>query len=125
MLRLAVGTPLAPLIRIPLDLAAIAVEHAFQPVLRPQICSISFIGTVPLARLISLRVPIAVPIVAPVIVPVAIAFQTVQIIVGTPRRTIYVRGTLECRHDWAIASEKSHSPAIMQKYNFSLNGTLR
>jgi hypothetical protein len=92
MLRFAVGTPLAPLIRIPLNLAAIAVEHAFQPVLRPQVCSISFIGTVPLASLIPLRVPIAIPIVAPVIVPVAVpiavALQTVQIIVGTPRRTI-------------------------------------
>jgi hypothetical protein len=125
MLRLAVGTPLCPLIRIPLHFAAIAVQHAFQPVLCTQVCSISFVGTVPLARRISLRVPIAVPVAASVIVPIAVALQTVQIIVGASCRAIHVRGTLESRHDWAIASEKSHSPAIMQKYNFSLNGTLR
>jgi hypothetical protein len=105
----AVVAPFRALVRIPVSLSAVGIHGAFQSVLRSQVGGISFVR----ARHISIRIPII------------IAFHAIQIVVRTPRRTIRVRSRPEGRHDWAVASEKSHIPAIMQKYNFRLNGTLR
>jgi hypothetical protein len=98
---------------IPVIASAIVLRDPFQRLLQPILHS--KLRTV--AVVTALRLPRHVPI--------AIALHAVQVVVRAFDRAVWLGRCLERRHDGTIASEKSHRPAIMQKYNFRLNGTLR
>src|ERR1700733_7302109 len=107
--KLAIRYPVA----IPVIASAIALrnpfQRPFQPILHPKLRTVAVVTALQLPRH----------------VPIAIALYAVQVVVRAFDRAVWLGGCLERRHDGTIASEKSHRPAIMQKYNFRLNGTLR
>jgi hypothetical protein len=124
-LRFTVQVAIRVPVELPFQFLAVSFQHPLQPVLRPKVRGIPLVGAVQLAG----QIPVAVLLRSAVAILVAgllpVSLQTVQVVVRAPRRTVQLWSRLEGRHDWAIASEKCHSSTTMQKYNFSLNGTLR
>lgn len=117
------GNRLAVLITI--ELSAIPLHDTLQAFLRTNIGFVSVIGTIELAGEAPVRIAIVAALRTAIVVAVQIAFQAVQVVVGTARRAVWLGRCLERRHDRTIVSEKCHRPPTMQKYNFRLNGTLR
>ena len=124
-LRLTVQMAIRVPVKLPFQVFAVPLQHSLQPVLRTKIRGIPLVNVIQLAGQSPLTIALrgAIAILVAGLVPISL--QAIEVVIRAPSRVVRLGSRLEGRHDWAIVSEKCHSSTTMQKYNFSLNGTLR